>query len=163
MNEKIFKESPQIILEYLGYMQTVKGKSPKTIDEYYLDLRTFFRYILKTKNLVKKNIEFSEISISNVNIDLVKLVSLGDLYGYLNFVSSVRNNNASTRARKVASLKSFFYYLSSKVRLIRENPAKELDVPKRKSSLPKFLTLEQSMKLLESVDGSFKERDFCIL
>ena len=163
MNEKIFKESPQIILEYLGYMQTVKGKSPKTIDEYYLDLRTFFRYILKTKNLVKKNIEFSEISISNIDIDLVKLVSLGDLYGYLNFVSSVRNNNASTRARKVASLKSFFYYLSSKVRLIRDNPAKELDVPKRKSSLPKFLTLEQSMKLLESVDGSFKERDFCIL
>lgn len=163
VNEKIFKEAPGVILEYLGYMQTIKGKSPKTVDEYYLDLRTFFRYILKTKNLVAQNIEFNEISIKSVDINLIKLLSLSDLYSYLNFVSSIRNNNTSTRARKVSSLKSFFNYLTNKVRLIRDNPAKDLDAPKKKSSLPKFLTLEQSVKLLESVGGAFKERDFCIL
>jgi len=164
MDDKIFKEAPAIILEYLGYLQTIRGKSPKTVDEYYLDLRTFFRYILRQRNLVPKDLDFEEIEIKeHVNIDLIKTVSLADLYGYLNFVSEKRLNSATTRARKVASLKSFFHYLERKVRVLRDNPAIDLDTPKKKSALPKFLTLEQSIDLLKSIKGTFKERDFCII
>lgn len=164
MDDKIFKEAPAIILEYLGYLQTIKGKSPKTVDEYYLDLRTFFRYIIKNKNLAQKNLNFEEIEIKEyVNIDLIKSVSLADLYGYLNFVSEKRQNSSTTRARKVASLKSFFHYLERKVRVLIDNPAIDLDTPKKKSALPKFLTLEQSIDLLKSIKGTFKERDFCMI
>lgn len=164
MDDKIFKESPSIILEYLGYLQTIKGKSPRTVNEYYLDLRTFFRYILKDRNLVKKNIDFEEIEIKElINIELIKSVSLADLYGYLNFVSQKRKNTSTTRARKVASLKSFFYYLERKIRVLKDNPAKDLDTPKKKSALPKFLTLEQSIDLLKSVNGTYKERDLCMI
>ncbi len=156
-------EAPRILVDFLGYMQTVKGKSPKTVDEYYIDLRTFFRYIKYAKKLVPENILFEEISINDVDIDLLKTITLTDLYEYLNYLLVERKNNAATRSRKISSLKSFFNYLTNKVGLLETNPTIELDMPKKKSALPKFLTLEQSIDLLNCVNGPFKERDYCIL
>lgn len=156
-------ECPRILVDFLGYMQTVKGKSPKTVDEYYIDLRTFFRYIKYTKKLVPENILFEEISINDVDIDLLKTITLTDLYEYLNYLLVERKNNAATRSRKISSLKSFFNYLTNKVGLLAVNPTVELDMPKKKSALPKFLTLEQSIDLLNCVNGPYKERDYCIL
>ncbi len=164
MDDKFFNEAPPIVLEYLGYLQTIRGKSPKTANEYYLDLRTFFRYILVSKGVVPSSEEFEEISITKfVDIELIKTVSLADIYGYLNFVTEKRRNTATTRARKVASLKSFFLYLERKARLLKDNPAKDLDTPKKKKSLPKFLTLDQSLDLLESIKGPHRARDLCML
>lgn len=156
-------ECPRVLVDFLGYMQTVKGKSPKTVDEYYIDLRTFFRYIKYAKKLVPENILFEEISINDVDIDLLKTITLTDLYEYLNYLLVERKNNAATRSRKISSLKSFFNYLTNKVGLLATNPTIELDMPKKKSALPKFLTLEQSIDLLNCVNGPFKERDYCIL
>ncbi len=156
-------ECPRVLVDFLGYMQTVKGKSPKTVDEYYIDLRTFFRYIKYAKKLVPENILFEEISINDVDIDLLKTITLTDLYEYLNYLLVERKNNAATRSRKISSLKSFFNYLTNKVGLLSVNPTVELDMPKKKSALPKFLTLEQSIDLLNCVNGPFKERDYCIL
>lgn len=159
----MLRNSPKILKEFLGYMQTIKGKSPKTVEEYYLDLRTFFRYVKLSRGLTPNNILFEEISIDDINLDIIKDISLTDLYDYLNYVLVERGNIASTRARKISSLKSFFNYLTNKTNQLEKNPAKELDMPKKKSSLPKFLTLEQSIDLLKSVKGSYKERDYCIL
>ena len=156
-------ECPRVLVDFLGYMQTVKGKSPKTVDEYYMDLRTFFRYIKYTKKLVPENILFEEISINDVDIELLKTITLTDLYEYLNYLLVERKNKAATRSRKISSLKSFFNYLTNKVGLLQTNPTIELDMPKKKSALPKFLTLEQSIDLLNCVNGPFKERDYCIL
>ena len=156
-------EAPHILVDFLGYMQTVKGKSPKTVDEYYIDLRTFFRYIKYAKKLVPENILFEEISINDVDIELLKTITLTDLYEYLNYLLVERKNKAATRSRKISSLKSFFNYLTNKVGLLQTNPTIELDMPKKKSALPKFLTLEQSIDLLNCVNGPFKERDYCIL
>ncbi|MDQ5983637.1 MAG: Tyrosine recombinase XerD [Eubacteriales bacterium SKADARSKE-1] len=163
MNQKIMANAPKVIKDFLGYLQTIKGKSPKTVDEYYLDLRTFFRFIKISKNLVCPNTPFNEITIEDITIDLIKQINLTDLYDYLNYVLTERNNNASTRSRKISSLKSFFKYLTNKTDLLEIDPTKELDMPKKKKSLPKFLTLEQSLDLLNCVNGIYHERDYCIL
>lgn len=154
-------EAPDIIKEYLFYLQTIKGRSEKTVDEYYLDLRTFFRF-LKTKRKFT-DAPFEEIEISDVNLELIKTVTLMDAYEFMNYLSRIRKNSAVSRARKCSALKQYFNYLTVKKHYLDSDPMSELEIPKSKKTLPKYLTLEQSIELLNAVDGKFKERDYCIL
>ena len=163
MNTNYLEESPQIIKEFLGYMQTIKGKSEKTVNEYYIDLRTFFRYIKLSKGLANNSEQFNEIDISDIDIELIKDITLTDVFEYMNYLMNDRKNGASTRSRKSSSLRTFFKYLTNKTGKLAVNPLVELENPKIKSSLPKYLSLEQCIELLNSVDGDFKERDYCIL
>lgn len=156
-------EAPQIVKDYLYYMQTIKGKSQKTVDEYYIDLRTFFRFLKRRRKIVSDDTEFDNIQIDDVDINLIKTVSLNDAYEYMDYLMRERNNQNATRARKCSSLKGYFNFLYSKKHLIDTNPIAELEVPKKKKSLPKYLTLEQSIELLNSVDGPNKQRDYCII
>ncbi len=156
-------EAPPVIKEFLGYVGTIKEKSPKTVDEYYLDLRTFFRYIKKSRNLVPPETDFEEISISDIDLDLIKTITLTHVFEYMNYLSTERQNKASTRSRKVSSLRTFFKYLTNKTGKLAVNPVQELETPKQRKALPKYLTLEQSLELLSKVDGPTKERDYCIL
>ena len=71
--------------------------------------------------------------------------------------------SASSRARKIATIRSFYNYLTNKMHLLRENPVKDIDSPKLKKTLPKYLTFDQSLELLRSVDGLNKQRDYAIL
>jgi len=144
-------------------MQTIKGRSERTVAGYYIDLRTFLRFLNQFKGYVPQDVPFSEISIENITIDILRDVTLSDVYEFLHFVSSERDNSAVTRSRKVSSIRSFFSYLTSKVHLLENNPVLELEVPSVRKSLPKYLTLDQCMELLKSVDGEFKERDYCIV
>ncbi len=163
MNSSYINEAPEVVKDFLGYMQNIKGKSQKTVDEYYLDLRTFFRYIKVLKGRASADEEFDKIPIDDIDIALIKTISLTDIYSFMDYSIKERKNNAKTRSRKTSSIKSFFSYIANKKCLIAVNPAEELEVPKVKKSLPKFLTLEQSIELLNSVDGKYKERDYCIL
>lgn len=163
MSISFIDEAPQIIKDYLFYMQTVKGKSQKTVDEYYIDLRTFFRFIKLQRGLVPNDSEFENISISDVDLELVKTVTLNDAYEFMNYIQRERKNRNVTRARKCSSLKGYFNYLATKKCVLDSNPVEQLEVPKKKKSLPKYLTLEQSLELLNAVDGDYKERDYCIL
>lgn len=156
-------ESPAIIKDYLIYMSVVKGKSKSTVDEYYLDLRTFFRYLKIKYGLVESDTQFKDIMIDDIDISFVKKVSLNDAYEFLNYTINERNNNAATRSRKVSSISSFFKYLTNKKMYLSFNPMEDLEQPKQGKRLPKYLTLEQCYDLLNSVDGPFKERDYCIL
>ncbi len=151
-----------IVRDFLNHMLVVKGKSQLTIDEYYKDLRTFFRYIKVTRGLAEE-INFNSISIQDVDIVLIQSVTLSDAFGFMNYCIDERDNHAATRARKACSLRVFFKYLTNKVHLLSQNPMEELDTPKIRKSLPKFLTLEESVRLLQSVDGPNRERDYCIL
>lgn len=162
MKPELLAESPPVIREFLGYVETIRGKSPKTVEEYYLDLRTFFRYIKLHRGLVPPDTDFEKISISDINLDLIKTIDLTQVFEYMNYLSSVRGNKAATRSRKVSSLRSFFKYLTNKTGKLDVNPVKELETPKLKRSLPKYLTLEQSLELLSRIDGKTKERDYCI-
>ncbi len=156
-------EAPQVIKEYLFYLETIKLKSKKTVDEYYIDLRTFFRYLKKSRKLVTDDTEFEKIKIDDVDIDLIKTVTLNDAYEYMDYLYRERNNQSAARARKCSSLKGLFDFLFSKKHLIPSNPIAQLEVPKRKKALPKYLTLEQSIELLNAVEGKYKERDYAII
>lgn len=168
MNRKIFEEAPIIIRKFLGYMETIRGKSPKTVDEYYIDLRTFFRYIKQKRGLSgnNKSIAFEDINIDDVGIDLIKTVTLVDVFEYMDFLMNERKNQASARSRKVSSLRTFFKYLTIKSKDLEINPVEELETPRLKKALPKFLTLEESKMLLDTVNkkgGAYRQRDWCIL
>ena len=156
-------EASPVIKDYLLYMQTIKGKSPKTVDEYFSDIRTFFRFIKVSRGIVSASTLFEDIKVYDVDIELIKTITLQDAYEFMNYLLRDRDNNASTRARKTSSLKSFFNYITVKKHLLDKDPIKELETPKRKKSLPKYLTLEQSIELLNAVDGKHKERDYCII
>ncbi len=157
-------EAPEILKDYLYYLQTIKGKSTHTVDEYYSDIRLFLRYIkLKRKTGGSSPDEISQIKIDDIDLGFIKSITLTDAYEFMNYLRRDRNNNASTRARKTSAIKGFFNFLTVKKNLLEKNPLESLDRPKEKKSLPKYLTLEQSIELLNAVDGKFKERDYCIL
>ena len=134
MNQNLFAEAPDIIKEFLGYLENVKGKSQKTVEEYYLDLRTFFRYIKLSQNLVPSETPFEEISISDIDLEIIKKVTLTQVYEYMNYLISERKNSAATRSRKVSSLRTFFKYLTNKTNKLAVNPIEELETPKQKKS-----------------------------
>ncbi|MBQ8132937.1 MAG: tyrosine recombinase XerC [Clostridia bacterium] len=163
MSYTIFKEAPPVILEFLNYIGNVKGRSDLTVDEYYRDLRTFFRFLIKDRGLVKDDIPVDDIDISSVDLAMIESVTFSEIILFLNYCKDERNNTAATRARKTSSLKDFFNYLTIKVHKLSHNPTEELEAPKKGKRLPKYLTLEESLNLLKAVDGEFKERDYCIL
>ncbi len=167
-------EAPPILRDFLSYHETIKAHSRKTVDEYFLDLRNFFRYLKLTRDPSLKDCAFSEINIMDVDLDFVKSVTLTDVYGYMTYLSrdrvlhqNSRNSdyglNAASRARKISTIRSFYGYLTNKAHLIEQNPVKDMDSPKLKKTLPKYLTLDESVQLLESVNGLNSERDYAIL
>ena len=123
----------------------------------------FFRFLIKDRGLIKEDIEIDKIDISSVNLEMVKSVTFSEIILFLNYCKDERDNNAATRSRKIASLRDFFHYLTVKTHQLTFDPTEELETPKKGKRLPKYLTLEDSLRLLEAVDGEFKERDYCIL
>lgn len=157
-----FNDMPDIVIEFLNYMLTIKNRSVKTVSEYHYDLRTFLRYISVTKHGASEK-DFDTLPVKNMTLDDVKSVDLTDLYSYMAYIARERSNSAVTRSRKVASIKSFYKYLYNKLKIIDYNPAAELDSPKHVKRLPKYLNLDESINLLSSVDGKNVERDYAIL
>nr|WP_243109623.1 tyrosine recombinase XerC [Clostridium perfringens] len=158
---------PKRVIEFLNYLENVKGKSLNTIKGYSVDLGLFFKFLKVYKGL-ENNIELEkneEVEISDLGDNFIKDITLSDIYAFLAFLEKVRNNSAYARARKVATLKSFFKFLNSKIKLIDENPTVELESPKINKRHPVYLTLDQSITVLNSMDKGNKNyyRDYCIL
>ncbi|MCL2513808.1 MAG: tyrosine recombinase XerC [Oscillospiraceae bacterium] len=162
MKKNEMLELPELVREYLTYLNGIKNNSPKTVGEYALDLRTFLRFILNYRGL-SGNCDFDKIDVSKCGLDFFKSVTLNDAYAFISYCKDERGNNAATRTRKVATLRSFFKYLSVNKKLLESNPMQELESPKKTKALPKYLTLEQSKSLLENIDGKNRERDYCII
>ena len=166
MKKEFMLAAPDAVRQFLIYNEAIKNKSSSSIDEYFRDLQTFFRYIKIIKGRILDDTPFDEIKIDDVTIDLIKTINVNDSYEFLVFCKDERDNNSTTRARKVSTLRQFFKYLSVQTHLIDENPAELLDSPKLKKSLPKHLTLENSLKLLNSVKEANTPnsiRDYCII
>ncbi len=163
MKQKYMDEAPEVLKRFVGYMQTVKGKSEKTVEEYYLDLRTFFRYLKLKRGLVPADTPFTKIKIQDIDVDFLKTIDLTQVYEFMNYLMNGRHNGAAARARKSCSLRVFFQYATLKVHLLQDNPVKELESPKVKKSLPKYLTFNQSVDLLKQVKGPYRQRDYCML
>ena len=154
--------APEPLAAFLIYIESIQGKSKKTVDEYFYDLRTFYRFLKIYFGKVSDDTDFSAIPIDDVDLEMLRSVTLQTLYEYMNYLNRVRGNSARARARKAASLKSFYKYLFSKARLIDENPTAELESVKTPKQLPRHFTLEDSFALLESVENRNAERDYCI-
>ena len=166
--------APKLLSDFLIYHETIKGHSQKTVDEYYLDLRTFFRFLKLNRGAVPPDTDIETISIADVDLDFVADVTLAEVYGFLAYLSRdrVRSQNsrtaeyglsASSRARKIATIRSFYKYLTVKAKLLETNPVQDLDSPKVPKTLPRYLTLDESRRLLSSIDSRNRERDYCII
>ena len=153
---------PNLVRLYLNYLSGIKGKSELTVLEYASDLRLFFRFIARSKNLCDKSVSFDEINISLMDDETICNVTLDDAYSFLAYCRKERNNDNNSRARKVTSIKRFYRYLEVNGK-ITVNKMAFLESPQKKKSLPKYLTLDESVKILNNVDGKNKERDYCIL
>lgn len=163
MRLDILNGCPDFIRDFLTYNEIIKGKSSKSVEQYYSDLRTFFRYMLLVRGKAQPGIPFNKIDIAGVDIELVRSVTVSDLYGFMVYCKEELRNNTATRARKTSTLRLFFKYMSVQTHRLESNPADLLDAPKIKQSLPKYLSLEDSLELLNSVDGENERRDYCIL
>lgn len=163
MKHEVLLTAPQVIKDFLTYSEVIKGKSSRSVDEYFLDLQTFFRYLLLIRGKADKKTDFNKISIESVDAELISTVTISDLYSFIVFCKDVRGNSAATRARKTSTLRVFFKYLTNQIHLLEVNPAELLDSPKVRQALPKYLTLEDSIELLSCIDGPNKERDYCII
>ena len=154
-------DAPDFLVEFLNYMLTITGRSVNTVQSYYLDLRTFFRFLMVYTGQAPLE-KFHEINISPFTLEQLKKVRLSDLYAYLNFCMQTLNNGDQARARKASCLRSFFKYMQ-KMNYIADNPTKDLEMPSLQKRLPKHLTLDESIEMLEHVESSAPARDFCIL
>lgn len=158
-----FSDCPSYLADFLTYLSVIKGRTPKTVEAYRSDLSIFLRYIKIKNNLVSSDTPFEDITISDIPLSYIESFTLMNAYEYLNYLSTERHNNSTSRARRTTALKGFYNYLYSKARLIKSNPMANLERPKEAKTLPKFLDLEQSQALLTDAESSHYERDYCIL
>lgn len=169
MNYSIdIKELPSLVREFASYKGVVQNASEKTISEYLLDLRTFFRFLLaRDKKIEFDSDEFEQIDISHIDLDYIKNITTEDIYEFLMYADNVRGNMAAAKSRKLSSIKGFFKYLNTKRMMIDENPAINIETPKKKQALPKFLSVEESLMLLNAVkddkESKTKVRDYAII
>lgn len=160
------KNLPESVVDFLNYLETIKGKSPNTIKGYEIDLTLFFRFLKIYKGLITDDsLDFSEIDIRDIDNSFVRKIKLTDLYAFLSFAEKQRENGSYARARKVAALKSYFKFLNGKAKIIDDNPTLELESPKINKRHPVYLSLDESVNLLSSLDKDNKNyyRDYCIL
>lgn len=159
-------EAPPILQEFLNYHESILSHSAKTVDEYFLDLRAFFRYLKLRRDPSLADVPFHEISILDVDLAFVSKTQLSEIYGFLTFLTgSAKAGKAesSTRARKCAAIRSFYQYLCVHAHQLDSDPTQALNNPKLRKSLPRYLSLAESLQLLEAVSGPNEVRDYCIL
>ncbi len=144
-------------------METIKGRSPRTVDGYYIDLRSFIRFLMIKNSVVSSDLDYSEIKIDSADFSLIKNATRQDAMEFLSEFQRNHDNQAKARSRKVSAIRSFYKYLTVSAGKLTENPMLNLETPSLKKALPKFLTLEQALELLTHVETNFTERDYCII
>ena len=169
-----YSDCPQILREFLIYHENIKGQSPLTISEYYLDLRMFLRFMKLMRNDMPITTKLEDIDIKDIDLDFLQEIETTDVFDFLSYLSNDRAVNPDSpapdygisptaRARKLSAIKSFYKYLTVRTKQLQENPVAELEYPKLRKSLPRYLTMEQSAALLKAVSGQNEKRDYAIL
>lgn len=154
-------ENPEFINEYLVHLRVVKMLSERTIQEYYFDTRLFLKYVLASHT--NTDLDTEDMKITDFPAEELKKISVTDIYNFIFYTSDERHNKDRARYRKISALKSFFKYLTKVAHLIDIDPMKDIEVPTPKSSMPKFLSLNESMRLLDAANNSESVRNYCIL
>lgn len=160
---------PLILEDFLNYLETIKGVSSLTAKEYYYDINLFLKFIkYRLKNdSIDENKNIDEFEFLSSDESLLNEVSITDLYSYLSYLDKGKENSATTRARKISSLRTFYDYLYNKVSKVKQNPTEKLESPKQSKKNPVYLTLEESQNLLHAInleENEFiRKRDYAIV
>ncbi len=167
MNEMLLK-MPRSVKEFATYKTAIENCSPITVEEYVSDLRTFFRYIIATRHGIDLDSEeFLSLDLSDIDLEFIKTIETSEIYEFLLYAGQVRHNGASSKARKLSALKSYYKFAVQKMHLLEVNPVINIETPKKKKSLPKYLNLEESTCLLDAVmsdtESKTRERDYAII
>ena len=157
-----YNEVPQDVIDYLRYLETILNRSPRTVNAYYIDLRTFFRFLVQYRHHITDG-PLDEIDVSGLDLEFIQAVTKSEIYEYMYYLKNQRNNSAAARARKLSSIKGFFRFMVAKVNRIQSDPSQDVSVPSVRQALPKYLSLEESIELLKNIQTEFYERDFCIV
>ena len=169
-----YSDCPQILRDFLIYHEVIKGQSPKTLSEYHLDLRMFLRFVKLMRHEMPVNTCLDDIPIKDIDIPFLREIRTADIFDFLSYLATDRAINPDSlapeygisptaRARKLSAIKSFFKYLTVRTKILQENPAADIEYPKIRKSLPKYLTMDQAAALLQAVEGPNQTRDYAIL
>lgn len=157
--------NPDFLNSFLDYNITILNKSPNSIKEYNYDLMNFLKYIKIHFKLTTEN-DWTKITINDISLDTIKKIKLEDIHSYISYMATELRSSPATRARKISSIRIFFNYLCNKAKLINTNPAQNLETPKLGKRMPKYLSLDESKKLLEvtnDTEARNSERDYAII
>ena len=162
------EEFSQDVQQFAIYKRTIQGCSEKTVNEYMLDIRTFFRFLLAVENHIEiDSDEFFEIDIRPIDAKYLSKVKTEQIYEFLFYTGNTRKNMWSAKARKLSAIKGLYKFFTVKRNSFEENPAINIESPKPKKTLPKFLSLDESLLLLQAIlddeESNTKERDYCIV
>ena len=159
------EDNPDFLNDFLDYSITALNKSPNSVKEYNYDLAMFLKFIKLHFNLTSEE-DFKLIKYNDITIDIIKKINLRDINAFLAYLTQTNNSKPSTRARKASSIRIFFDYLLDPAGLITENPAFKLKTPKLDKRLPKYLSLDDSKRLLDvtsNEDNRNFQRDYAII
>ena len=169
---KKYTDCPQVLRDFLAYHENIKSQSPRTISEYYLDLRMFLRFIRLMRNDMPINTDLNIIPIKDIDIQFIGSISTSEIFDFLSYLANDRETDScgsnkgispTSRSRKLSAIKSFYKYLTIRTKQLTDNPVADLEYPKLRKSLPKYLTMSESAALLKSVSGVNQKRDYAIL
>ena len=168
MINKLENAFPDLLIEYTQYMRVIKNRAARTVEQYENDIVLFLCYVKALFDGSSTEPEhYTQIDISRVDGEFMSKIKAEHIYSFLSYAADKRGNKAGARARKLTAIKSFFKYLTVITHKIKENPAKDIDAPARRAALPKFLSLDESLALLDAVNNdpssSTRERDYAIL
>ena len=158
-------QNPEFVNSFLDYSITILNKSPNSVKEYNYDLNAFLRY-MKIHFKLTNETDFNNISIKDFSLDTLKKITLNDIHAFLSYLALNQKAKPATRARKISTIRIFFSYLSQKANLLESNPAQNLETPKLDKRIPKYLSLDDSKKLLNVTadeNDENKERDLAII
>lgn len=158
------EDNPEFVNSFLDYSITILNKSPNSVKEYNYDLAMFLKYMKIHFKMTDKT-DFNEISINDFDASYLNKITLNDIHAFVSYLATNNHSRPATRARKISTIRVFFKYLSQKTDLIEVNPAQNLETPKQEKRMPKYLSLDDSKRLLDSAndeDNRNKERDFAI-
>lgn len=163
---------PILLTDYLNYLKSIRGLSSNTIKEYSYDLNLLIRFMIVRKiyfgNIVKFSKEFNDDEINSIiNPSFFETLTLQDFYSYLSYLDNEKNDTASTRARKISAIKSFYKYLYSEIEVINSNVSEKLSNPKISQRQPVYLTLTETERLLDTINNEkndfLRSRDLAIV
>lgn len=171
---KRYQDCPQILRDFLAYHETIKGQSQLTISEYYLDLRMFLRFVKLMRSDMPVHTKLEDIPIKDIDLSFIGAITTSDVFDFLSYLAEDRSYHANpiqadhgitsgSRARKLSSIKSFYKYLTVRTKQLTDNPVAELEYPRLRKSLPKYLKMDEASALLRAVSGPNQKRDYAIL